>query len=101
MVASGRSILQRAALKSGLVSKDQLAEALASARQPALGPPTPLLEITDDQLARQLVDMGLVTEYQVHQLKAGNTRFTLGPYLVRHGPGLSSGTPDDGSAGRH
>jgi len=82
MAASGRSILQRAALKSGLVTKNQLDEALAVARQPAVGPPTPLLEITDDQLARQLVDMGLVTEYQVHQLKAGNTRFTLGPYLV-------------------
>jgi len=82
MAALGRSILQRAALKSGLVTKNQLDEALASVRQPSVGPPTPLLEITDEQLARQFVDMGLVTEYQVRQLKGGHTRFTLGPYLV-------------------
>ena len=74
--------LQRAALASGLVTDDQLKEALESARQPVIGPPAPRVEITDDQLARQLIEMGLISDYQANQLKAGRSRLTLGPYLV-------------------
>ncbi len=82
MSAQKLSRLQRAALASGLVNDEQLKEALEAARQPVIGPPAPRVEITDDQLARQLVDMGLVTDYQANQLKAGLSRLTLGPYLV-------------------
>jgi serine/threonine protein kinase len=77
-----RSVLQQSALISGLVTREQLDSALAAARRPEFGPPAPRVEVTDDQLAQQLVEMGLVTSYQAEQLKAGRTKLTLGPYLI-------------------
>lgn len=76
------SILQQAAISSGQVSEDELESAIEAARRPTIGPPTPLIEVTDEQLGRQLVTMGYVTEYQVAQLKLGRSRLNLGPYLV-------------------
>ncbi len=67
---------------SGLVSQEQLEAALERARQPAIGPPTPRIEVTDDQLAKQLVAMGLATSYQAEQLKSGRSKLTLGPYII-------------------
>lgn len=69
-------------MASGLVTPEDLREALATAKQPIVGPPAPRVQVSDDQLARQLVDMGIVTEYQATQLKRGLSRLTLGPYLV-------------------
>ncbi len=82
MTAAQKTVLQRSVLVSGLVSAAQLDQALAAARQPELGPPAPRVEVTDDQLARQLVALGFVTAYQAEQLKAGRTKLTLGPYLI-------------------
>ncbi len=76
------SVLQKAALRSGLVTQEQLDDALVMARQPVIGPPTPRVEVTDEQLARQLVQLGFVTAYQAEQLKAGRTKLTLGPYII-------------------
>jgi serine/threonine protein kinase len=76
------STLQRACLLSGLVTREQLEQALQAARMPATGPPAPRVEVTDDQLARQMVSMGVITTYQAEQLKAGRTKFTLGDYLI-------------------
>ncbi|MCA9265911.1 MAG: serine/threonine protein kinase [Planctomycetales bacterium] len=75
-------MLQRAAILSKLVSQEQLDEAIRAARQPAIGPPAPRVEVTDPQLARQMVDMGMVTTYQAEQLREGRTKFTLGDYLI-------------------
>jgi serine/threonine protein kinase len=77
-----KSVLQRTALVSGLVTQEQLDQALAAARQPDLGPPAPRVEVTDDQLARQLVQLRIVTAYQAEQLKAGRSKLTLGPYVI-------------------
>lgn len=82
MSTGTKSILQRSALASGLVSSEQLERAISAARQPASGPPAPRVEITDDQLARELVRLEFVTAYQAEQLKAGRTKLTLGPYLI-------------------
>ena len=53
------SVLRQSALASGLVSKVQLEHAIALAQNPPHGPPAPRVEVTDDQLARQLITMGL------------------------------------------
>ena len=73
---------RRAALASGLITGDELKDAVEAARRPVIGPPAPRVEVTDEQLARQLVEMGYVTEYQAKQLKDGLSRFSLGPYLI-------------------
>ena len=74
--------LRQSALVSGLITKEQLEQAVARARNPAFGPPAPRVEVTDDQLARQLISMGLLTPYQADQLRAGLTKLTLGPYVI-------------------
>ncbi len=82
MSSESLSRFRRAALASGLISNEELKNAVEAARQPAIGPPAPRVEVTDEQLARQLVAMGYVTEYQAKQLKEGRNRFSLGPYLI-------------------
>ncbi len=76
------SVLQRTAILSGLVTKSQLEDAMALARQHSTGPPTPRTDVSDDQLAQQLVDLGFLTGYQAEQLKTGRTKLTLGPYMI-------------------
>ncbi len=36
----------------------------------------------DDAIAAGLIQIGLITEYQARQLRAGRTKFNLGPYLI-------------------
>ena len=60
-----------AAIRSGLVTEMQWQRAAdAAGSQDA------------DAIAEQLVRSGIVTEYQCHQLRAGRTKLTLGPYLI-------------------
>jgi serine/threonine protein kinase len=82
MAVQNSSVLQRSALLSGLLTRDQLDEALAKAKQPEFGDPAPRVEVTDEQLARQLIELELLTPYQAEQLKAGRTKLTLGPYTI-------------------
>jgi serine/threonine protein kinase len=44
--------------------------------------PMPLEAIRDDQLGQQLIEMGILTPYQVDQLKAGRSKLNLGPYTI-------------------
>ncbi len=37
---------------------------------------------SDDAIAKELIQSGLITEYQARQLRAGRTKFNLGPYLI-------------------
>lgn len=39
-------------------------------------------ELTDQELAGQMIELGRLNRWQVEQLLAGRTRFTLGPYRV-------------------
>lgn len=76
---------RQAAIASELVTAEQIEESIASisagdASQP--GTELPETELTDDQLAEQLVFEGYVTAWQAEQLKLGRTRFTLGPYQI-------------------
>ncbi len=82
MATNTRSLLERSALASGLITAEQLEKAIARAHQPDLGPPAPRAEITDEQLAKELVSLRFVTSYQAEQLRAGRTKLTLGPYLI-------------------
>lgn len=76
------TVLQNAALASGLLSPQQLEDALASlANAPAGRRPTNTA-ISDDLLGQRLVELGYLNRWQVEQLKEGRTKFTLGPYRI-------------------
>jgi eukaryotic-like serine/threonine-protein kinase len=90
-----RSVFRNSALLSGLVTADQLEQAVLTAGVATEGsssaPPiaaaapsaTPsAAEIDDSTVANRLVEMGILTPYQAAQIKAGRTKFGLGPYIV-------------------
>lgn len=60
-----------AALRSGLIDESQYRQAAERCGTEA-----------PDELSRQLVTSGLLTEYQAQQLREGRTKLTLGPYLI-------------------
>lgn len=70
------------ALLSGLVTQDQIQQAVESLRNNPDGPPAPLVEIDDNDLAAQLVQLHILTQYQADQIKAGRTKLNLGPYTI-------------------
>src|SRR5262245_27997087 len=83
-MSASRSIFRNAALLSGLVTADQLEQAVLTVGVGAEGASTgPSKGVTDDTLlAKRMVEMGVLTEYQADQIKRGRTKFTLGPYIV-------------------
>ena len=69
------SRLGQTALQSGLVTQEQLSETerrLRAQRRP----------IDGAALADELVRANVITAYQADQLRAGRTKFTLGPYVI-------------------
>src|SRR5687768_10728853 len=74
------SMFRRYVVLSKLVSSNQLDDALRSLG--ALLGEEPVAEVDDQQVAQRLIELKILTEYQVQQLFAGRTKFTLGPYLV-------------------
>src|SRR5438445_7898057 len=89
---NNRSVFRNAALLSGLVTPDQLEQAVltvgvtsdaAAASAEAAGAATAApIDLDDTLLANRLVEMGILTRYQADQIKTGRTKFNLGPYLV-------------------
>src|SRR5262245_52687512 len=83
---ASRSIFRNAALLSGLVTADQLEQAVLTVgvadETVGTAAPPPKAEIDDTMLAKRVVEMGVLTEYQADQIKRGRTKFTLGPYIV-------------------
>jgi eukaryotic-like serine/threonine-protein kinase len=79
---TSQSVLRSSALASGLVSQQQLDDAVASLSDTKshVLPVTP--QVTDDQLAQRLVELGYLNRWQAEQLKEGRTKFTLGPYRI-------------------
>ena len=73
--------LRNAALASGLVDEQQLRSATAEVIQTQDAVRT-AKDVTDKKLARQLVNMKLLSEYQAEQLLSGRTKLTLGPYII-------------------
>src|SRR5262245_38060158 len=76
-----RSVFRNSALLSKLVSAEQLEQAVLTAGVAAEGGAPPA-ELDDGVLANRLVEMGVLTAYQANQIKAGRTKFELGPYMV-------------------
>ena len=77
-----KSVFRGAALTSGLVTQQQIDDALQLVRADSSEDPNLSVEIDDNLLAASLVEMGHLTEYQADQLKAGKTRLHLGPYTI-------------------
>jgi serine/threonine protein kinase len=76
------SVFQNAALTSGLLSKQQLEDALSGLVTSAPGGAQTIAEVLDEELGRRLVELGYLNRWQVEQLKEGRTKFTLGPYRI-------------------
>lgn len=75
------SLFRRSALSSGLVSVDQILAAEKELRSAHAAVGT-WVEISDEQLAAKLVEMGRLNSWQAEQLKVGRAKFTLGPYQI-------------------
>jgi eukaryotic-like serine/threonine-protein kinase len=78
------SVFRNAALASGLLSQQQLDDALAglAAEAASAGQLTTVEAVSDELLGQRLVDLGYLNRWQVEQLKEGRTKFTLGPYRI-------------------
>jgi serine/threonine protein kinase len=79
---TSHSVLRGAALTSGLVSQQQLDDAVAGLTSGESGALLTPEQITDEILGQRLVDSGYLNRWQVEQLKEGRTKFTLGPYRI-------------------
>jgi eukaryotic-like serine/threonine-protein kinase len=79
---TSQSVLRNAALASGLLSGQQLDDALGGLLTDRAAPARTADQISDDVLGQRLVDLGYLNRWQVEQLKEGRTKFTLGPYRI-------------------
>jgi serine/threonine protein kinase len=77
-----RSTFRNLAIFSELVSQQQLDQAIASFQTDTGGSPAALIEVDDGVLAARLIEMGVLTAYQVKELNNGRNKFTLGPYII-------------------
>jgi serine/threonine protein kinase len=67
------------AVASGLVSQDELDEAIELLRASGRKHGKP---ISDERLAKKLVSLGRLNKWQAEQLRAGRKKFELGPYHI-------------------
>jgi serine/threonine protein kinase len=77
---STKSVFRTSGLLSGLVSQEDIDRAVGSARDSLKLDAS--AEITDEQLAQEMVTREILTNYQADQLCAGQTKLNLGPYVV-------------------
>ncbi len=84
--AVDKSVFQQSALTSGLLTHEELEEALTALH----GSDSEhhhhhhhhRTKVSDEQLANKLVEMGRLNRWQAEQLRAGRTKFNLGPYQI-------------------
>ena len=76
-----RSLFRRTALKSNLVTEDQIQAAIAEI-QKSKSSRIPATAIDEKQLAAKLVEMKVISAYQADQLKAGRAKLDLGSYII-------------------
>lgn len=81
-MTTSKTSFRESALTSELVTEDQLRKAIALIVQAKGGDPVVAGEITEKQLASQLVEMKILSAYQADQLLMGRTRLNLGPYII-------------------
>ncbi|HWB13756.1 MAG TPA: serine/threonine-protein kinase [Pirellulales bacterium] len=73
-----KSAFQQSALTSGLLTREDLDEAISLIRaERRLSGPVP-----DERLAKKLIELGKLNRWQAEQLNRGRTKFTLGAYLL-------------------
>jgi eukaryotic-like serine/threonine-protein kinase len=80
--STSHSVLRSAALASGLISQQQLDDALGGLTSAESGSALTADQVSDEVLGQRLVDVGYLNRWQVEQLKEGRTKFTLGPYRI-------------------
>ncbi|HEX4414112.1 MAG TPA: serine/threonine-protein kinase [Lacipirellulaceae bacterium] len=82
--STSHSVFRNAALASGLLSQQQLDDALGGLARENAAPGHALAvdALSDELLGQRLVDLGYLNRWQVEQLKEGRTKFTLGPYRI-------------------
>ena len=81
-VTSNKIDFRRAATQSGLVTEDQLRQAIAELLAESGSKRGAMVDIPDRDLATKLVDSGILTTYQADQLQSGRTKLSLGPYII-------------------
>ncbi|HET6883363.1 MAG TPA: serine/threonine-protein kinase, partial [Pirellulales bacterium] len=71
-----KSIFQQSAVASGLLTREDLDAAVAriDAERQRSGP------LSDERLAKELIDLGKINRWQAQQLGRGRIKFTLGAY---------------------
>lgn len=77
-----KSNFYKSALTSGLVTQEQLDEAIAALSTRSQTGRSAGPENTDEQLAQVLVEKGPINSWQAEQLLVGRSRFRLGPYRI-------------------
>lgn len=86
MVLLTRAEFERCAIAGGLLSNEQLAEAISAMRWASGDEPDPQPAGEGageaEQLAAWLVERGMLNLWQAKQLLEGQTRFHLGPYRI-------------------
>ncbi|MFV1967908.1 MAG: serine/threonine-protein kinase [Pirellulaceae bacterium] len=80
MASSTQSVFRNSALLSGLVTQEELDCGEVDVREAMEMDAT--AEVSDEQLAEQLVEKEVITTYQADQLRFGRTKLNLGPYIV-------------------
>jgi serine/threonine protein kinase len=76
------SVLRNASLASGLLSQQQIDDAISGLLAGPAGTALTEAQITDEMLGKRLVEVGYLNAWQVEQLKEGRTKFNLGPYRI-------------------
>ena len=74
--------MERAGLASGLLDEKQIDDAWHRLVESLPASDLSLEEITDEQLAEYLVELGYLNLWQAEQLRQGRTKFTLGSYRI-------------------
>jgi len=80
--STSHSVLCNAALASGLLSQQQIDDAVSGLAARNSGSAGAAEPISDEMLGQRLVDLGYLNRWQVEQLKEGRTKFNLGPYRI-------------------
>ena len=77
-----QSLFTKSALLSGLVTENQIREAVCALVETGRSSASRIDEVTDRELVDELISRGLVTNYQSDQLRAGRNKLTLGNYVI-------------------
>src|SRR6185369_11485927 len=73
---------RQALLKSGLISAAQADDAERLVADEQSDAHVAEISSPDDALAEKVIELGWLNRWQVDHLKAGHTRFNLGPYRI-------------------